>query len=364
MNFVRDDFINIGVDEWNTKIDLYFENHGAELGRMEYLPNGGVMARWGELQIEEHPTYVQMCLRDGHKTLRYRCHYDGQVHNESRHSPHIARAYYKVLPGIKDKYAWPEGKCSVIKTRLFHTYKKEYCGKYIPGCVAYDFNSHFASVMLEGIPDYKVEPKKLCEVGENEVGFKYVYDDTDGKYFLDIVLQNEGIADIVYPVTEPPIELKKLIKKWYKVKSTTKDKEEKAKAKAYLVQGYTLLGKKFPPIRAYVAGMAGRQVSSLVDENTIRCNVDCIVSTKRRPDLEKIIGEGLGQLKIEAKGTFCMTSVNTYDWIEMDIHKANGVNLTLRAPGYDCLHPERKYRSFPYKFNKRTGKVDLNEIRE
>ena len=26
MNFVRDDFINIGVDEWNTKIDKYFEN--------------------------------------------------------------------------------------------------------------------------------------------------------------------------------------------------------------------------------------------------------------------------------------------------------------------------------------------------
>ena len=43
MNFVRDDFINIGVDEWNTKIDKFFENHGVELGVMERLPTGGVM---------------------------------------------------------------------------------------------------------------------------------------------------------------------------------------------------------------------------------------------------------------------------------------------------------------------------------
>lgn len=364
MNFVRDDFINIGVDEWNTRIDKYFENHGVELGVMEHLPNGGVMARWAELQIEEHITYTQMCLREGTHVYRYRCHYDGETHNESRYSSHIARAYYKTLPGIKDQYAWPENKSSVIKTRLFHTYKKEYCGRYIPGCIGYDFNSHFASVMIKGIPDYRVEPKKNCEVGDGEVGFKYVLDDADGKYFLDIVLQNEGIADIVYPVMEPPKELKELIKKWYRIKSTTKDKEEKAKAKAYLVQGYTLLGKKFPPIRAYVAGMAGRHISSLMDENTIRCNVDCIVSTVRRPDLEAIIGSGLGQLKIEGRGTFCMTSVNTYDWIEQGVHKANGVNLSLRKEGYDCLHPERKYKSFPYRFDRTTGKVVKNEIRE
>ena len=363
MNFIQDNFVSISVSEWNEKIDRFAQNHGADIGTFDRLPNGGVMARWAEVQFEEHPTYVQMCLRSSGKILRYRCYFDGQTHNESRYSSHIARAYYKTLPGIKDKYAWPEKKVSLIRTRLFHTYKKEYCGRYIPNCIGYDFNSHFASVMMEGLPDYRVEPKKDVEVGAGEVGFNYT-EDGEGKYYLDLVLAGEGKADIVYPIMEPTKELKDLIRKWYKVKSTTKDKEEKAKAKAYLVQGYTLLGNKFPPIRAYVAGMAGRQVSSLMDENTIRCNVDCIVSIKRRPDLEAILGDGLGQLKVEGKGTFCMTSINTYDWIDMDIHKANGVNLALRAPGYDCLHPERKLRSFPYRFDKLTGKVIENEIRK
>lgn len=364
MNFVRDDFVSIEVDDWNKKIDEFFANHGVEIGVMERLPTGGVMARWGELSIEEHPTYCQMCLLVGSHVRRYRCHYDGECHNESKYSPHIARAYYKVLPGINKEYAWPESKSSLIKTRLFHTHRKDYCGRYIPGCIAYDFNSHFSYVMLQGIPDYRVEPKKNCEVGENEAGFRYEYDDSDGKYFLDLVLKDEGVADLVYPVIKPPKELVDLIMRYYKVKSTTKDKEEKKKAKAYLVQGYTLLGKSFPPMRAYVAGMASRHIQSFIDDNTIRCNVDCIVSTTRRPDLEKLLGQNIGQIKIEAQGTFCMTSVNTYDWIEEGIHKANGVNLTLRAPGYDCLHPERKYRSFPYRFDKFTGKVIKNEVRE
>lgn len=304
-----------------------------------------------------------MVLKIGKEVKRYRCYFDGEEHNEGRYSSHIARACYKCLPGIKDEYAWPDNKVSIIKTHLFHMHKEEYCGKYIPNCIAYDFNSHFASVVMEKIPDYKAEPKKLCEVEENEIGFKYSPAEEEGNFYLETVLKGEGIADLVYPLINTPKELKDYILKWYKVKSTTKDKEEKAKAKAYLVQFYTLIGKKFPPFRAYVADMASRMIQSLIDENTIRCNVDCIVSTKRRPDLEKMIGRDLGQLKVEAKGTFCMKSVNTYDWIEMNIHKANGVSLALRAPGYDCLHPERKYKSFPYYLSMRTGKVETNETR-
>lgn len=63
------------------------------------------------------------------------------------------------------------------------------------------------------------------------------------------------------------------------------------------------------------------RIQSLMDENTIFCNTDCIVSLKPRTDIP--VSNNIGDFKIEHSGTFYYVDQVHYQWND---DKINGIN--------------------------------------
>ena len=78
-------------------------------------------------------------------------------------------------------------------------------------------------------------------------------------------------------------------------------------------------------------GLCNEKIRSLIDDNTIYCNTDSIVSLKERTDF--IIGDGLGEWKIEHKGKFAYVGFN-YQWKE-DTVAYRGIPKTWFVKNFD-----------------------------
>lgn len=169
------------------------------------------------------------------------------------------------------------------------------------GCYGYDINSSYSWGMVQPMPDTAKKPLGPGIVRKGEVGLNG-----------DLSLVKEGrMAMYRWPKIESPF--KGFVEVWYRRKREAKTPEDKAKAKAVLNMCIGNMQNYNPVLRAFILAYANARVESYIDENTLVCNTDSIISKVRRPDIERDLGTGLGQWKIEHQGSFIHKSTN-YQW--------------------------------------------------
>ena len=186
---------------------------------------------------------------------------------------------YRILR-LNAKFPLLEGKLSASP---FLWKNKKYEGQWVDA-ICYDINSAYAWAMCQPMPDTSTPPKEKV-IEEGEVGFDFEGD-----------IQRSGYCSCVFKMLDYS-PFTKFAEKWFKRK---KCPAQKQKAKNVLVYSVGFLQRKNPYLRAYIVGLCNDLIRSLIDENTLYCNTDSIVSLKERPDLK--IGDGLGEWKIEHKG--------------------------------------------------------------
>lgn len=177
----------------------------------------------------------------------------------------------------------------------------DYARKWLK-CWSYDINSAFAYAMMQPMPDTTKEPRYEDDVREGEIGF----------YSLGGATTNVGEpADIIFPLMESPF--RSYVEYYYNLKKNAKDKAEKAKWKDFLNIATGHLAKTNIFLRNAILYYSNRYIKSFIDDDTVYCNVDCIVSLKPRNDLP--IGNELGQFKIEHENdNFKYIKAMQYQW--------------------------------------------------
>ena len=217
---------------------------------------------------------------------------------------------YRILR-LNAKFPLLEGKLSASP---FLWKNKKYEGQWVDA-ICYDINSAYAWAMCQPMPDTSTPPKEKVIV-EGEVGFDFEGD-----------IQRSGYCSCVFKMLDYS-PFTKFAEKWFKRK---KCPAQKQKAKNVLVYSVGFLQRKNPYLRAYIVGLCNDLIRSLIDENTLYCNTDSIVSLKERPDLK--IGDGLGEWKIEHKGKFAYDGFN-YQWKDETI-AYRGIPKTWFKKNYD-----------------------------
>lgn len=177
----------------------------------------------------------------------------------------------------------------------------KYEGKWLEA-YSYDVNSSYSHAMLKDMPDTSVEPHSGT-VGKGEVGFR---ENSKGNF----VPCFEGSFSLwIFPLIPSPYT--NFVKVWYDKKANALSKKEKQKAKETLNYYVGYLQKKNPFIRAMILYHANSYIARYMDNNTIYCNTDSLVSLVPREDIP--VGPGLGQFKLEKSGMFIFKGFN-YQW--------------------------------------------------
>ena len=162
-------------------------------------------------------------------------------------------------------------------------------------------NSAYGYAMLKDIPDTS-KPFTTGQIKEGQIGFVF---DNEGN--VDIAYK--GFSMFIFDLIPSPFV--KFVNKYYNMKQNAKTKVEKRKAKEYLNFCVGFLQGRNEFLRAFIVCSANNMIKSLIDENTVYCNTDSIVSLVERPDLE--LGKEIGQWKLEHKGDFAYRGFN-YQW--------------------------------------------------
>ena len=190
---------------------------------------------------------------------------------------------YKEIP-LKDKkrfkVKWD------IMTDWGFDYFDEFYVKQPLKCWSYDVNSAFAFAMLKPMPDTSQEPRYKSIVQKGEIGFNKF-----GGATTEVGIK----CDYVFKLTDSPF--KSYIIKYYNLKKNATDKELRAKYKDFLNIPTGMMQRKDIFVRNAIIYYSNQYIKSFIDENTVYCNVDCIVSLVPRYDIP--IGDEIGQFKNE-----------------------------------------------------------------
>lgn len=237
----------------------------------------------------------------------------------------------------------------------------KYAGKRVTA-YSYDLNSAYAMMLKKPIPDIRTL-KRNAKIGKNQIGF---IERAEGE--LTISFEIGKRCHYVCDLMESPYQ--KFVDVWYDRKRNAKNKREKSIAKDYLnfPVGFTQSQTRNPFLRACIVGRCNLYIKSLMDENTIYSNTDCIVSTVRRPDLEENLGLDVGQWKLEHAGeefAWADTTIN-YQW-NLEVPAYRGIPKQwfktfeiINGRPWDILSDTAPTFGNLYKFNKET--LDIEEI--
>lgn len=174
----------------------------------------------------------------------------------------------------------------------------EMSGKEYNKCYGYDMTSAYGWALLQPIPDTTKEPRFNSEVKEGEIGF-----------CMDGTTEYEGgYGNIIFPLIPSPFV--KFVNKWFGIKKYG-TKEESAKAKQMLNYAVGYMQRTNPFIRNTIVNRCNDKIKTYMDENTLYCNTDSIVSLVPRSDLP--LGDRIGEFHLEHEGSFAYSGFN-YQW--------------------------------------------------
>lgn len=250
----------------------------------------------------------------------------------------------------KEKYGYVKKELDNHKSRIKwdlldpgnFNYVKENAARKWHNCYSYDLNSAYSYAMLQPLPDTSVEPRLNCILQENEIGFY-----KDG-YATTIV---GSFVEYAFPLKIYNFE--KFIDTYYAKKKTATTKQEKDKWKFFLNIPCGMMAKYNIFIRLGMLHNAQKYMEQFIDENTIYCNTDSIISTKPRTDLP--IGNEIGQFKPERQNVrFKFIQTGIYQW-ETECHYIGIPGSTLT----DIENITGWLNNLPYKVE--NGRIVKNE---
>lgn len=167
-----------------------------------------------------------------------------------------------------------------------YSFYNEYYSRKQLKCWSYDVNSAFAYAMLKQMPDTRQEPRFSDYIRPGEMGF----------YKMGGASTKVGdYADIIFPLMDSPF--KGYVMKYFERKSNADSKDERRKWKDFLNIPTGLLARRNIFLRNALLYYSNQYIKSYIDDDTVYCNVDCIVSLTPRPDIP--VGESLGMFKME-----------------------------------------------------------------
>lgn len=193
--------------------------------------------------------------------------------------------------------------------------------------IGYDMNSAYSYAMLGKMPDtsnlttVKIRCYNNGIVRNDEIGF-----DAYGN------LVEEGCYAL-YKFKAIKSPFKAFVEYYFALKHDAKTKAERKRAKDVLNMSVGYLQRINPFIRATIVSRANNLIKSLIDENTIYCNTDSIVSLKPRNDLK--IGSNIGEWKVEHTGKFRYRDFN-YQWND-ELPTFRGIPKAWFKEGYNIL---------------------------
>lgn len=206
----------------------------------------------------------------------------------------------------------------------------------------YDMNSAYAYAMLGEMPDTRgyedihAPSYNPGIVEKGQIGFDSVGELVPGGSW----------ATFRFPAMESPF--KDFANKYYKIKSNpTTTPQEKEKAKDVLNHSVGYFQRINPFIRAAIVSRANSIIMSLMDEDTLYCNTDSIVSKRKRDDLK--LGNGLGEWKLEHQGTFRYRDMN-YQW-NNEPPAYRGIPKSWFKKGFNILTDELPFAANQYQFD-------------
>lgn len=268
-----------------------------------------------EYEVQPSETRVNLLVRRGYYKAKFSVDLVTGEAKKNLPIASIAANFKKIVPMIESGYGRKEESSPTFDLEGHTTISWDYLdpGNYSytndryrlkwKKCWSYDLNSAYSRAMKEPMPDTS-KPKFDCVVGPGEIGFR--------KNTTKAYIAKEGhMADVVFPLMESPY--KDFVDNKYKAKASKKGTDSYALAKAWLNIPSGLLHRYNIFHRLMTLYHAQKYIMQFIDEDTVYCNVDSIVSLRPRDDLP--IGEGLGEFKVEHEGDmFKFKQVAIYQW--------------------------------------------------
>lgn len=293
----------LSIEEFNKHLAFVKKNRAVvfepyKIGQPFYIAN-----------IEVEVVNIKLTYKIGTKVTTYQTRLDG-ASNQNKITGLLAYQtlckYYKI-PNMKDvafykKQVKKVGTKSQVSWIIQASSPLLWCnveksGKLYYNCIEYDMTSAYGWALTQPLPDTAKEPSFNRKVKEGEIGFR-----------LDGTITFEGHANIIYPLMESPFL--RFVNKWFGIKRYGAP-EEKIKAKQMLNFCVGYMQRTNPFMRNTIVERCNMLMESLIDENTLYCNTDCIVSQVERKDLN--IGDSFGEFHVEHKGVFAYEGFN-YQW--------------------------------------------------
>ena len=215
-------------------------------------------------------------------------------------------------------------------------------GKWLK-CWSYDLNSAFSYAMTKPMPDTSKEPRLRDLVQENEIGFY-----SDGGATTKV----GAYAEYIFPLMPSPFT--KYVENYYNKKQKAKDKNERNCWKKFLNIPSGMLHRKNIFMRNAVLYYAKKHIEEYIDDDTVYCNTDSIISIKPRTDLP--ISDKIGEFKEEKQNvSFKYLEAGIYQW-EQECHYKGipGIALT------DIEKPKDWANNLPYRYDKTLRRIVKN----
>lgn len=316
--------------------------------------------------------YARIILRycgNGNPYTEYIFYLDGSEHQQAvsgmRAFNTLQRMSHKGvvdLTGNKEYYDSLYGTWNLGTIAGLIYFNPKLSGHRYENCVCYDRRSAYSAAMLEPIPDTNVLPRRNDYVKKGEIGFRLMPHGINNEQHFYAIFEEGYLADYIYPAIESPF--KSFVEYFYKKRAKAKGVEaDRVKQTLNYAVGY--IRRKNPFIHSCILSRARYYIESFIDENTLYSNTDSIVSKVPRPDLDALVGEEIGQFKVEHKGSFAYNG-SGYQWnFEMPSMRGRSKEWFRNAypNGYDILRDDIPFmEANKYEFDKKEGIVKLCDL--
>lgn len=234
----------------------------------------------------------------------------------------------------------------------------------------YDMNNAYAFGLIQTMPDTTKEPRKGF-LRENEIGF---YESELGIINKDLIISQALVdqihvtdrpgdyADEIFPAIPSPFI--DFVDRWIQRREKAKKDEnpiQRQKAKDVINFSVGCLRNHNTYLHSRVMCYVRDYMLSHIDDNTIYCNTDSLVSTVERKDLP--FGEKIGQFKVEHEGLFAYKGF-AYQWTIDDIAdtRYRGISREWFRDDYDILKdPLPGVECSKYIYNPYKNRIEVNK---
>ena len=306
--------------------------------------------------IEDKLVYFRLTYRKGTKVCTYICRKDDQDGVQQLNGMEayaILQHYYK-CPDLRDNPLFSKGLLYSQEASKFLLsarpllYANPKYDKTRNKAYGYDINSSYSNAMLNDMPDTS-KPYRTGVVKEGEIGFR---EDAEGN-FVPVFAGHFSIW--IFPLMPTPFT--RFVHTWYEKKLHATSDKERFKAKEVLNYCIGYMQKTNPFLRAAIIYYANKKIKDLIDEDTLYCNTDSIVSLK---PLNLDIGPNIGQFKVEHVGDFAYNGYN-YQW-DLEVPSYRHIAKGWFKEGFDILKdvPPKAGNLVEFK-NYRLQEIDYEE---